>query len=98
MEPGERQMTKRKDEIDKVERKLRRVFSTIEGGIHKENPREYMRNYMKAKRSFEYAKKVKPSLFFQTMAKIRKELEELLEDIERLKRTDLCVSRKKGGT
>ena len=97
MELGERQMIKRK-ETDEYEKKLRRVFSVIEGGFYKNDPKKYMRNYMKAKRKFEFAKKVKPNLLSRTIVRIRRELEELLEDIEKLKRTDISVNRKKGGT
>ena len=98
MELGERQMTKRKNEVDEFEKKLRKLFVALEGESHKERPNEYMRKYMKVRRDFEFAKKVKPSLLNRAIVRIRRELEDLLEDIERLKRTELSVNRKKGGT
>ena len=98
MELGERQMTKRKDEIDEMEKKLRKLIVAIVGESHKKRPNDYMRKYMKLRRDFEFAKKVRPSLLSRTILRIRRELEELLEDIERLKRTELSVNRKKGGT
>ena len=86
-----------KNEIDEMEKKLRKVFFSIQGKSYKENPRDYIRNYMETKRKIEFARKVKPKLLSRTILRIRKELEELLEDIKRLKRTELSVSRKKGG-
>jgi len=92
-------MIKKNEDLDRMEKKLKKLALAIEDSSSK---KEYWRKYRRLERDFQLAKKKKPSIIIDSFRKIvsnlRVEIEELLEDIERLKRTELSVSRKKGGT
>jgi len=99
MELGERQMIKKNEDLERMEKKLKKLALAIENPSSK---KEYWRKYKKLERNLYLARKRKPSIIINSFRKIvsnlRLEIEELLEDIERLKRTELSVNRKKGGT